>query len=110
MTKQEITVRLMALPGKIAEAEYAVLKAEETLRWYKSDLQKREDEILNSGAIDGKNEAIRNAQLRSFTGQYREEVAGAEKVLMKAQVDLRVLRTELETLKAVVDLLKGAAA
>ncbi|MEK5162030.1 hypothetical protein NYE69_06765 [Paenibacillus sp. FSL R5-0527] len=109
MTKQEIAGRLLALPGKIAEAEYALLKAEEGLRWYKLDLQKREDEIMNSGAIDGKNEAIRSAQLRSFTGQYREEVAGAEKEVLKAQVELRVLRTELEALKAVVNLLKEAA-
>jgi hypothetical protein len=109
MTKQEIANRLLALPGKIAEAEFTLLKAEEGLRWYKTDLQKREDEILNTGAIDGKNEAIRNAQLRSFTGQYREEVAGAEKEVLKAQTELRVLRTELEALKAVVSLLKEAA-
>ncbi|MUG45489.1 hypothetical protein [Paenibacillus woosongensis] len=110
MTRQTIVDRLLALPREIAIAERALLATEEELRKRKSDLQAKEDELLSNGTIDGKNGEIRAAQLRSFTGFNRQEVAFAEKDLMKAQVDLRLLNTELEALKAVVDLLKGAAA
>lgn len=109
MTRQEIANRLLELPGEIKNAERDLLKAEENLRWYKSDLQKKEDELLSSGVIDGKNEAIRSAQLRSFTEQYRKEVSAAENGLMKTQVELRILRTELEALKSVAVLLQGVA-
>ncbi len=105
--KRDVVNRLMKLPSEIARAERELLKMDEDYRWYKSDLQKREDELLNSGAIDGKNEAIRAAQLRSFTLQHREELAGAEITLLKAQCELRILRAELETLRAVADLLRG---
>lgn len=109
MNKQLIIDRLMALPKEIASAEEAVITANRAVQDAKNGLQAREDELLTTGAIDGKNAEIRTAQLRSFTGEQREVVTQAEYDLVRVKNHLALLYNEFKALQAVADLLKGAA-
>lgn len=109
MDKQQIVERLMALPGEIATAEEAVIAHNKAVEDAKSTLQAKEDELLTTGFIDGKNEATRAAQLRSFTGEQREAVTQAEYRTIRIKNHLSFLYNEFKALQVVVDLLKGAA-
>src|SRR5690606_32965103 len=109
MVKQDIINRLLSLPKEIAEAEESVITANKALQDAKTGLQAREDELLTSGVIDGKNAEIRTAQLRSFTGDQREAVTQAEYDLVRVKNHLALLYNEFKALQTVADLLKGAA-
>ncbi|MBO9609194.1 MAG: hypothetical protein J7639_24785 [Paenibacillaceae bacterium] len=109
MNKQDIVDRLLDLPAEIGQAEDSVIWANQVVVSAKAALQEAEDRLLTSNVIDGKNEAIRSAQLRSFTGPERESLLQAENDSIKCRSALTQLQNEFRALQAVADLLKGAA-
>ncbi|MEK3882388.1 hypothetical protein [Paenibacillus sp. PL2-23] len=109
MNKQQIVDRLLALPAEIGSAEDAVLEANLHVLGAKVALQAKEDMLLLSNAIDGKNAEIRAAQTREKTVNERGDLDEAELNLKNAVTRLGRLRDEFKALRAVVDLLKGAA-
>ncbi|CAI6087224.1 hypothetical protein [Cohnella sp. JJ-181] len=110
MDKQGIITRLLALPAEIARAEIIVIESSQAVLEAKSALQEREAELLTSSAnpIDGKNEAIRSAQLRSFTTEQREWLTDREYDQVRARATLSALHTEMSALRSIADLLKEA--
>lgn len=110
MDKQGIIARLLALPAEIARAEIIVIESSQAVLEAKAALQEREAELLTSPAnpIDGKNETIRSAQLRSFTTEEREWLTAREYEQVRARSALSVLHTETSALRAVADLLREA--
>ncbi len=109
MDKQQIMDRLLALPGEIATAEALVLEANLHVLGAKGTLQAKEDMLLLTNAIDGKNAEVRAAQMREKTFHERGDVEDAELNLKNATTRLGRLRDEFKALRAIVDLLKGAA-
>lgn len=109
MEKEQIVARLLALPTEIAVAEEQVLEANLHVLGAKGALQAKEDMLLLSNAIDGKNAEIRAAQMREKTISERGDLEDAELNLKNAVTRLGRLRDEFKALRAVVDLLKGAA-
>lgn len=110
MKKQDIVIRLLALPTEIATAEEAVLQANESVVSAKELLQRKEDDLLLGNMIDGKNAEIRAAQMRQNTVYEREIFADAELNLRNEAVRLGKCRDELRALQAVTSLLKGDVA
>ncbi|MGF7050382.1 hypothetical protein J2T13_004920 [Paenibacillus sp. DS2015] len=110
MNKQDIVVRLLALPAEIAKAEEEVLQANESLVSAKELLQGKEDDLLLGNMIDGKNAEIRAAQMRQNTVHEREILAEAELNLKNEVTRLGRLRDEFRALQAVTSLLKGDVA
>ena len=109
MNKQQIVERLLALPAEIATAEEAVLEANLQVVGAKVSLQSKEDLLLLGNSIDGKNAEIRAAQMRQQTDNERGMLDDAELILKNAVARLGRFRDEFKALRAVVDLLKGAA-
>ncbi|NOU68355.1 hypothetical protein GC096_30470 [Paenibacillus sp. LMG 31461] len=115
MNKQTIIARLMELPELIANAEIALINAQNNLNIARSQLTHREDGLYlgvfedEGMVIDGKNAEIRSAQLRKFSAIERNEVARTEHLTMESRYKLDKLKTELKALQSIVDLLKGAA-
>ncbi|MFC3802675.1 hypothetical protein [Cohnella sp. GCM10012308] len=110
MDKQGIIARLLALPAEIARAEIIVIESSQAVLEAKAALQEREAELLTSPAnpIDGKNETIRSAQLRSFTTEQREWLTAREYDQVRARATLSALHTEMSALRSIADLLREA--
>ncbi len=109
MDKQFIIDRLIALPTEIATAEEAVLQASGRVVTAKESLQAKEDSLLLGNVLDGKNAETRAAQARQYTQTEREMLNDAELMVKNASARLNRLRDEFKALRAVADLLKGAA-
>ncbi|SFF22516.1 hypothetical protein SAMN04487969_11924 [Paenibacillus algorifonticola] len=109
MDKQALINRLLELPSEIAAAEDIVLQEHMLVVSAKESLQQKEDSLLLGNVIDGKNAEIRAAQVRQFTEHEREALADAEMRLKNAVARLGKGKDELRALRAVADLLKGAA-
>lgn len=111
MDKQRMIDRLLALPAEIAAAEDAVLEANGRVLTAKEALQAAEDALTLTpdGPINGKNAEVRAAQMRQYTEEERAELAEAEIEQKNAVARLGRARDEFRALRAVADLLKGAA-
>lgn len=60
MDRNEIIARLKSLPQEIEVAEIEIIKESNMLQTIKENLTAKQDELILSGVIDGKNEAQRN--------------------------------------------------
>lgn len=108
MDKNAIITRLLELPGEIKDAEDKVIEAVDILQGQKSKLTEKQDTLLLSGSIDGKNAEIRNAQLRAQTTDEQFSVRQAENALSVEKATLNSLLNEQGNLRAIAGLLKGA--
>lgn len=107
MNRNELIARLLALPNEIETAEITLLGIEQ-------EMQQARDAIaeVTAGAlldpaqpINGKNEAIREAQLRQFTLQPASWLQEVEAKRNAHRVSLTRLQNEFSALRAVTRLL-----
>lgn len=105
MNHAELIARLLALPSQLAAMESAVLDAENDRRAFEDSLTQRSDALRLAGVVDGKNEVIRNAQLRTATAAPRLELLRAEESLSRRKIALRRIQAEHSSLKAIARLL-----
>jgi hypothetical protein len=105
MSKADLISRLLALPGAIAACELELLEAETARGHLQAHLTTVEDQLLLSGAIDGKNAEQRNAQLRAATVASREQLDEALLTLARKKISLHHLQTEHSSLKAIARVL-----
>lgn len=108
MTKNELISELLELPEEVYNAELEVIEAYEQVQKKKDLLVAKEDELLMSGTIDGKNAETRQAQLRNFTADERQAVQQAENELSKIRALLNLRRDILSSYKAIAKLLGEA--
>ena len=104
--KTALIKRLMEIPGEIRHGEAILIDLMYDLQAAKDRLTSKEAELLLSGAIDGKNAEIRNAQMRELTTTEREAVAAAERILALQRANLTALQNEFRALRSVARLLK----
>ena len=107
MTKIELIDKLTILPGLIETAENEVIKATNNIQLAKDALLAKEDELLLSGVIDGKNVETRTAQMRANTFVQKHAVQQAENMASGARVGLNRLVNELAVCRAIADILRG---
>jgi hypothetical protein len=107
LRRRELYCRLSEMPRHLHRAEEHLLHMESGLASAKAHLLLTEDTLLLSGAIDGKNEAARAAQLREQTASSREQVAVLEAGVARARMELRCVQAEFSTAKAMARLLAG---
>lgn len=100
--------RLLALPGARASAELSLLEAETTRQHLQAHLTTVEDELLLSGAIDGKNCEVRAAQLRAGTVTTRERLEEATAAVARLKISVHHLQAEHASLRAVARLLAAS--
>jgi hypothetical protein len=93
--------RLMTLPEELANAEVALLEAEQARADLAARLQSAEDGLLLSGTIDGKNAEQRAAQLRQATVVEREEWEAAAQHVARLKIALHRLQSEHASLRAI---------
>jgi len=108
LTKIELIDKLASLPEQIELAEKEVIKSVQAIQGAKERLTFVEDQLLVSGAIDGKNAEIRAAQLRAHTLQQRADIQDAENKASGTRVALNRLNNELAICRAIAGMLKGA--
>jgi hypothetical protein len=106
---EDIIARLLALPREIEREEIRLADAEWQVVEAKVSLQRIEDDLLttSSALIDGKNEAIRAAQVRAHTEDQRERLKYAEENLRAAKVHHHKVTNEFSAWKHVARLLEG---
>lgn len=115
ITKQGLMDRLLAMPGVIAAAELTLIDRQNALLKAQAELQMRRDGLFIGVwdelgmKIDGKNAETREAQMRQFTTIEQNEVIRANEVVIRQRHEVTTLQNEFVALRAVVDLLKGAA-
>lgn len=107
--RDELIADLKALKTELTEAYAEVYLAAHNVLEAKDGLQVREDTLIQTGAIDGKNAEIRAAQMRGLTIIERQELADAEDYLKNAELNLKKLQVRLQINLALVELIKGAA-
>lgn len=110
MDRLQVIEQLLAAPALIREAEGQVIREEATLAEARVRLQRREDELLLAGRIDGKNEATRAAQLREATAAERQMVERREQETRLAKRDYHQQVNAFAALRAVARLLTDADA
>src|SRR5688500_15193427 len=108
MTREQIITRLLTLPAELAAAESTLFRAQQEATRAKDALQDAEDRLRLRGAIDGRNEAARAAQLRQSTVAQQVEHRSAQDLASSAAVCLRNLTNEFSALKAVARLVGGS--
>lgn len=107
--REGLVVRLETVKRAIMDANNAVFVAYCELQTAKDALQVREDELFNSGSIDGKNAETRAVQLRQQTIIERQDLAEAEREFEAAKIALKNRQFELQIALALVELSKGVA-
>jgi predicted protein tyrosine phosphatase len=107
LDKSALIKRLMEIPGEIRHGETVLIDLMYDAQAAKDQLASKEAELLLSGAIDGKNAEIRNAQMREDTTMEREAVAEAERILALHRIDLTELQNEFKALRSISQLLSG---
>lgn len=105
--REQLISDLTTLKLAISTANRDVYLAARELVTVKDDLRLRENELISTGYIDGKNAEIRAAQMYQQTVIERQNVAEAEDYLESAKVTLSSLNTELRINLALVELIKG---
>lgn len=107
MDKQEIINQLLELPRKIHQTELLLNQVYYEVQVKKDNLTAKEDQVLLSGVIDGKNAETRQAQLRSLTVEERQAVQQAENQINKVKAELNRLLNTQANLRAIAKLLVG---
>lgn len=107
MDKQVVINRLTELPGEIEERENDLLDAKEALTNAKEALIDKQNELLVTGAIDGKNAEIRFAQMRNLTTQERAQITKAEIEVGLAQVNANRAINQFKAYRAVAKIIHG---
>ena len=107
MTKTNLMEMLLVIPEEITSAELEVLGVEVRLLEAKETLRRVENTVLLGGALDGKNERVREAQLAELTERELATVAILRVEAVVAATQLRILQTRLAALQAVATLLTG---
>lgn len=107
MDKQEIINQLLELPGRIHQTELLLNQVYYEVQVKKDYLTAKEDQLVLSGVIDGKNAETRQAQLRSLTVEERQAVQQAENQINKVKAELNRLLNTQANLRAIAKLLVG---
>lgn len=105
MNKKELIERLLALPKDIEAAEKQVLDMSRTVDEARDRVADIEGDAILSGAITGKNETERKAQMAHITAEAREAVTDAETWRDVSRVGYNKLMNEFRALQAVAGLL-----
>jgi hypothetical protein len=108
MTRETVMEQLETLPLAVREAEMAVLRAEEARQAAENGLQAREDELLVSGEIDGKNADLRAAQMRQATAGERAQVEEATRQVARLKIELHYVVNQFAALRALARLLANS--
>lgn len=104
-TPRQITLeRLEQLPRELDRHEMHLCSVQEKLGVRKVALEQVEDALLLAEAITGRNEAVRQAELRSRTQAERQAVREMEHAVREAAARVRCLRDELGARKAMARL------
>ena len=107
MDKQEIINQLLELPRRIHQTELLLNQVYYEVQVKKDYLTAKEDQLVLSGVIDGKNAETRQAQLRSLTVEERQAVQQAENQINKVKAELNRLLNTQANLRAIAKLLVG---
>jgi|SRR5690606_22857272 len=107
MDKQEIINQLLELPRRIHQTELLLNQVYYEVQVKKDNLTAKEDQLVLSGVIDGKNAETRQAQLRSLTVEERQAVQQAENQINKVKAELNRLLNTQANLRAIAKLLVG---
>lgn len=105
--REQLIADLMALKTELTNSYQEVYEATLAVAEAKDNLQVQEDQLLITGAIDGKNAEARAAQMRKQTIMERQELADAENSLESAKSVLRSFQARLQIDLALVELVKG---
>jgi hypothetical protein len=108
MNREELIQMLSQAPYHLMSAERAVLESETERTAAAAALQAKEDALLLAGAIDGKNEALRAAQLREATAAERDMLNACEREIQLQKIVLHRRQADLSAMKAIARLLSGA--
>ncbi len=115
MNKQNIVNRLLALPTEIASAESNLIELHNDLLKAQNVLQHVKDGLYigiwedQGKKIDGKNAEIREAQMRQYTTIEQNDVTRANEMVIRQRHEVTRLQNEMLAIRAIVELLKGAA-
>lgn len=107
-TPTTVATQLVAALDALRTARQAYLKITERWLDLKLRLQVAEDLALLGGAIDGKNEQVREAQLREVLPEVREEYQRVDLQRYAAQMQVEIAEEECKTYRALCYLLAGA--
>lgn len=107
LTKKDVIEELRQAPERIYKAEKNLLMEIESLEIARRALEEKKNSLILSGAIDGKNAEIRNAQLDTATKTEREDVAARELFVSRSKASLDYERNRFAALKAIARLLAG---
>jgi hypothetical protein len=109
LSRDELAVRLSALPAAIHRDEEHLLLLEGGLLAARENLTAAEDALLLSGAIEGKNAEVRAAELRQATTSLRSQVGELEASVSRARAAVRLRQNEFSGLKSLARLLAAGA-
>jgi hypothetical protein len=115
LNKQDIVNRLFVLPNEIEAAEIKLIDFQSELLKSQTELRQFQDGLYigiwedKGMKIDGKNAEIREAQMRQYTTIEQNAVTKANELVNRQRFEVTRLQNELIALRAIVDLLKGAA-
>ena len=109
MDKQTLIERLMALPVDIEAAEKHVLSMSQAVDAAREQVATIEKDAILNGAITGKNETERKAQMAALTAEARQAVTEAEVKLSIARVAYNRLLNDFRALQAVAQMLREVA-
>lgn len=104
MTREMLLTKLENCPKQLAYIEERLLESEDALADAEWAHAKAEDKALLCGAIDGKNEAIRAAQLREQTAETRAKVVKREREVATWRRELRIAQAEFSATRAMARL------
>ncbi len=100
LDKNAVVVRLLVLPTELATAEAKLLAAQSELLQHKNVLDENEATLTLRG-LEGKNEGERKASLYVQTLGDRDRVQRAQEQVQTAALNVRMLQTELSSLRAI---------
>lgn len=105
LSDQVITESLNAAYATLAAARKAACDAVETEALSVFALEESENRHLLAGAIDGKNEKLRDAQMFNRTEVERTNLYTARSARRRAELDLQLAQDEVQRLRAIVSLI-----
>ena len=107
MTREELIDTLRILPIRLRDEEVRLMAAEFAAQEARDGLLLHEDMLRFAGVLDGKNEAIREAQLREHSQSQRRAVVVAERSVALARMEVRLTQAEFSAARAMARLMAG---